>query len=103
MDAVIKLPRGVLSYTGVDSVILVLKKHRYTKDIKFVYADDCIISDGRNKKLNYQAVIERLEKTGSRILATANCGGIEITVEFGGKIQYTLKEGSETTAYEESE
>ena len=33
----------------------------------------------------------------------ANCGGIEITVEFGGKIQYTLKEGSETTAYEESE
>lgn len=64
MDAVIKLPRGVLSYTGVDSVILVLKKkkHRYTKDIKFVYADDCIISDGRNKKLNYQAVIERLEK-----------------------------------------
>ena len=43
------------------------------------------------------------EKTGSRILATANCGGIEITVEFGGKIQYTLKEGSETTAYEESE
>ena len=47
--------------------------------------------------------IERLEKTGSRILATANCGGIEITVEFGGKIQYTLKEGSETTAYEESE
>ena len=63
VDAVIKLPRGVLSYTGVDSVILVLKKHRYTKDIKFVYADDCIISDGRNKKLNYQAVIERLEKT----------------------------------------
>lgn len=57
------MPRGVLSYTGVDSVILVLKKHRYTKDIKFVYADDCIISDGRNKKLNYQAVIERLEKT----------------------------------------
>ena len=50
VDAVIKLPRGVLSYTGVDSVILVLKKHRYTKDIKFVYADDCIISDGRNKK-----------------------------------------------------
>ena len=36
-----------------------------------------------------------------QILATANCGGIEITVEFGGKIQYTLKEGSETTAYEE--
>ena len=63
VDAGIKLPRGVLSYTGVDSVILVLKKHRYTKDIKFVYADDCIISDGRNKKLNYQAVIERLEKT----------------------------------------
>lgn len=63
VDAVIKLPRGVLSYTGVDSVILVLKKHRYTRNIKFVYADDCIISDGRNKKLNYQAVIERLEKT----------------------------------------
>lgn len=63
VDAVIKLPKGVLSYTGVDSVILVLKKHRYTKDIKFVYADDCIISDGRNKKLNSQAVIERLEKT----------------------------------------
>ena len=51
----------------------------------------------------HRETIERLEKTGSRILATANCGGIEITVEFGGKIQYTLKEGSETTAYEESE
>ena len=51
----------------------------------------------------HRETIERLEKTGSQILATANCGGIEITVEFGGKIQYTLKEGSETTAYEESE
>lgn len=51
----------------------------------------------------HRETIERLEKNGSRILATANCGGIEITVEFGGKIQYTLKEGSETTAYEESE
>ena len=51
----------------------------------------------------HRETIERLEKTGSRILATANCGGIEITVEFGGKIQYTLKEGSEMTAYEESE
>ena len=51
----------------------------------------------------HRETIERLEKTGSRILATANCGGFEITVEFGGKIQYTLKEGSETTAYEESE
>ena len=47
--------------------------------------------------------LERLEKIGSRIYNTANCGGIEITVEFGGKIQYTLKEGSETKAYEESE
>ena len=60
VDTVIKLPRGILSYTGVDSVILVLKKHRSTKEIKFVYADDCIISDRRNKKLDYQAVIERL-------------------------------------------
>ena len=34
------------------------------RGLRFVrYADDCIISDGRNKKLNYQAVIERLEKT----------------------------------------
>ena len=47
--------------------------------------------------------VERLEKINSYIMSTANCGGIEITVEFGGKIQYTLKEGSEHTAYEESE
>lgn len=60
IDAVIKLPRGILSYTGVDSVIMVLNKHRKTKDIKFVYADDCIISDRRNKKLDYQAIIARL-------------------------------------------
>lgn len=51
----------------------------------------------------HRETIERLRKNGSRIWNTANCGGIEITVEFGGKIQYTLKEGSEMTAYEESE
>ena len=51
----------------------------------------------------HKETIERLTNIGSRIWNTANCGGIEITVEFGGKIQYTLKEGSETTAYEESE
>ena len=51
----------------------------------------------------HRETIERLRKNGSRIWNTANCGGIEITVEFGGKIQYTLKEGSEYTAYEESE
>ena len=51
----------------------------------------------------HRETIERLLNIGSRIWNTANCGGIEITVEFGGKIQYTLKEGSEYTAYEESE
>ena len=51
----------------------------------------------------HRETIERLGEAGSRIWNTANCGGIEITVEFSGKIQYTLKEGSETTAYEKSE
>mgnify|MGYP002751143905 CR=1 FL=1 len=72
VDTVIKLPRGILSYTGVDSVILVLNKHRKTKDVKFVYADDCIISDGRNKKLDYQAVIARLNNSEDNQMEVVN-------------------------------
>jgi|GEM_PF-5341468 len=72
IDAVIQLPKGVLPYTGLDSVILVLNKNRITQDITFVYADDCLVSDKTHRTLDYQMVIDRLQNTDNEQTSSVN-------------------------------
>lgn len=60
VDSVVKLPSGILSYSGVNTAIIVLDKERTSKNIKFVLANDCILNKGHQKVLDYQDVINRI-------------------------------------------
>lgn len=60
LDYVIKLPIGIMPYSGISTTIIVLNKERKTKDIKFVLADDCILNEGKSKILDFQSVIDRI-------------------------------------------
>jgi type I restriction enzyme M protein len=61
VDTVIKLPAGIYPGTGVSTVILVLNKDKSSKDIKFVQAEDCIISGHKSRKLDTHSVLSRID------------------------------------------
>lgn len=60
IDCIVKLPTGILPYTGIGTVIMVLNKERTSKDIKFVLADDCIINENKSRALDYENVLNRV-------------------------------------------
>lgn len=60
VDSVIKLPVGILPYTGIAPIILVLNKERDTENIRFILADDCIDNIGKSKVLDYKKAIDRI-------------------------------------------
>ena len=60
LDTVIKLPSGILSYTGIATGIVVLNKDRDNTDVKFILADDCIKSIFRLRSLDVDAVLNRV-------------------------------------------
>ncbi len=72
IDCVIKLPFGILPYTGVRTAIIVLNKERNTKDIKFVSVEDCINNDGKRRTLDYQQVLDRLTSSDNEQVATVD-------------------------------
>ena len=74
VDAVIKLPNGILPCAGIPSVILILNKNRDTKDVTFVYTADCLISDMKHRKLDYKQVINRLQNTDNEQTCSVNVG-----------------------------
>ena len=61
VDTVIELPSGVLTYSGVKTVIVVLNKERTSKDIRFISATDCFIQGNREKSLDLNMLMMRLK------------------------------------------
>lgn len=61
IDTVIELPKGVLSYSGVQTAIVVLNKERSSKDIRFVSASDCFIQGLKDKTLDLSMLMARLD------------------------------------------
>ena len=59
VDAVIMLPAGILPYAGINTSILILNKERTNQEIKFILANDCIITDGKRKSLDFKGVLDR--------------------------------------------
>ena len=59
VDAVIMLPAGILPYAGINTSILILNKERTNQEIKFILANDCTITDGKRKILDFKGVLER--------------------------------------------
>lgn len=70
VDCIVKLPAGILPFTGINTAIVVLNKDRQTKDIRFVLAEDCIINEGRKRLLDYQSVLDRMKDAEDRRTAT---------------------------------
>ncbi|MBR4553040.1 MAG: N-6 DNA methylase [Bacteroidaceae bacterium] len=74
VESIIKLPAGILPYTGVNTAILVLNKDKNNKDIKFILADDCISTSGRSRTLDYDSVIARINGADDKQSANVPVG-----------------------------
>lgn len=61
VDTIIELPKGILPFTSITTIIIVLDKERATKDIRFVSSADCVKIDNRNKSLDVEKVLRRIE------------------------------------------
>lgn len=60
VETVIELPTGVLSYTGVNTAILVLDKRKEDRNIQFVSAADCFFKGEKEKILDVTALMDRI-------------------------------------------
>lgn len=79
IDCVVKLPAGILPTTGVTTAIVVLNKHRISKDIRFVLAEDCIFNKGKRRLLDYKSVLDRLSNLEDKQTATISCADTTIS------------------------
>jgi len=60
VESVIELPTGVLSYTGVNTAILVLNKLKEDRNIQFISAADCFFKGKKEKTLDVNALLDRI-------------------------------------------
>lgn len=58
LEMVVELPAGIFYATGVKTVMIVLNRHRSSSRITLVNGQECIVSQGKTKDLDVEAILK---------------------------------------------
>lgn len=58
LEMVVELPAGIFYATGVKTVMIVLNRHRSSNRITLVNGQECIVSQGKTKDLDVEAILK---------------------------------------------
>lgn len=58
LEMVVELPAGIFYATGVKTVMIVLNRHRSSDRIALVNGQECIVSQGKTKDLDVEAILK---------------------------------------------
>ena len=58
LEMVVELPAGIFYATGVKTAVIVLNKHRSSNQITLVNGEECIVSQGKTKDLDFEAILK---------------------------------------------
>lgn len=58
LEMVVELPAGIFYATGVKTVMIVLNRHRSSNRITLINGQECIVSQGKTKDLDVEAILK---------------------------------------------
>lgn len=74
LEMVVELPAGIFYATGVKTVMIVLNRHRSSNRITLVNGQECVVSQGKAKDLDVEAILKIInsEETTHRVIINSD-------------------------------